>query len=481
MSIAKKLASETAAYSLSSILAKAINYLFGLFIVKYISTEEYGIYSKLYAYAGFLLVFLTHGMETTFFRFLHKQGYKDKAYSVAFTSITNAVIFFIALIFIFITPIGNFVEESHRLIKIFAFIMVFDVLCALPFASLRAQNRPFKFAFYKILNIGIFIFFNGLLFIGLPALDIDFGISKVENIFIANLTASVITFILLAFQTEKFKFTYDAKLHKELWIYGFPIMLVGIAGMTNEMLDRAMLTKLLPYDAATNNIQLAIYSFNYKFAMPISMFLQAYRFAAEPIFFKEASQANNRNMYAEMMKFYIICACFIFLGIMLLMPAFQSFFIWYTPNAKVLFEGVFMVPILLLANLCLGIYFNISTWYKITDKTHFGAIISGIGAVITIVLNLILVPAWGYAGAAWATLFVYIIMVVIGFALERKYFPIPYQYGRIGFYLFISLALFAIYTYFIANNIESLPIKSAIALLILGIYVILVYKTEKRK
>ena len=140
-----------------------------------------------------------------------------------------------------------------------------------------------------------------------------------------------------------------------------------------------------------------------------------------------------------------------------------------------------MVPILLLANLCLGIYFNISTWYKITDKTHFGAIISGIGAVITIVLNLILVPVWGYAGAAWATLFVYIIMVAIGFTLERKYFPIPYQYGRIGFYLFISLALFAIYTYFIANNIESLLIKSAIALLILGIYVILVYKTEKRK
>jgi len=481
LSIARKLASETAAYSISSILAKAINYLFGLFIVKYISTEEYGVYSKLYAYAGFLLVFLTHGMETTFFRFLHKKGYKDKAYSVAFTSVFNAVLFFIVAIFLFITPIANFVEEAPRLIRIFAFIMVFDVLCALPFASLRAQNRPLKFAFYKILNIGVFILFNAVLFIVFPALNIHIGVSKVENIFIANLAASVLTFILLTFQTEKFRFIYDAQLHKELWIYGFPIMLVGIAGMTNEMLDRAMMTKLLPYDTATNNVQLAIYSFNYKFAMPISMFLQAYRFAAEPIFFKEASQANDRNMYAEMMKFYIICACFIFLGILLFMPVFQTFFEWYTPNAKVLFEGVFMVPILLLANLCLGVYFNISTWYKITDKTHYGAIISGIGAIATVILNLILVPAWGYAGAAWSTLFCYIIMVVIGFALERKYFPIPYQFKRIGFYFLITFGLFVGYKYLIADNFDSLTIKGIIALFILSIFVGVVYITEKRK
>lgn len=481
MSFAKKLASETAAYSISSILARFINYLFGLFIIKFITPEEYGVYSKLYAYAGFLLVFLTHGMETTFFRFLNKESSKEKAFSTAFFSVFGLVIVFLCLVFIAIQPIVFFVEEPPRLIKIFAFIMVFDVLCALPYASLRAQNKPYKFAFYKIVNILLFIFINILFFVVLSFFKFNFNISNVEKILIANLSASVFSFIILFFQIPKLLFSFDKNLYKKMLVYGLPIMLVGLAGMINEMLDRAMMTKLLPYDTITNKIQLGIYSFNYKFAMPISMFLQAYRFAAEPIFFKEANSKTNKIMYAQMMKFYIICACFIVLAIITMMPIFKSFFIWYTPSAKILFQGLHIVPILLLANLCLGIYFNLSTWYKITDKTYFGAIISIVGALVTIVLNLILVPKIGYLGAAWSTLACYFSMLLIGFLLERKHFPVPYDFKTICFYLLLTFGLLGVYRLFIEQTITTLFIQALVALVLTGSFVGIVYRIEKRR
>lgn len=481
MGIGKKLASETAAYGLSSILARLINYLFGFFIVKYISTEDYGVYSKMYAYAGFLLVFLTHGMETTFFRFLHKDGFQKKAYSTAFTSVFITTVLFVLSILVFIRPASNFIEEAPQLIRIFIFIMAFDVLSALPFASLRAQNRPLKFAFYKIFNIGIFILFNILFFIILPYFNIEITSSKVDNIFIANLIASVLTFVLLFFQAEKVTWSIDKKQYKEMLLYGLPIMLVGFAGMINEMLDRAMMTKLLPYDTAMNNIQLGIYSFNYKFAMPISMFLQAYRFAAEPIFFREAGKVDNKKIYADMMKFYIIAACFIFLGIVLMMPTLKTFFTWYTSNAAILFEGVFIVPILLIANLCLGAYFNISTWYKITDKTQYGAIIAVVGAIITVVLNFILVPKIGYAGGAWATMICYISMLIIGYVLERKYYPIPYQHGRIALYVGVTLAISFVFNQYISEKIVSMAAQISMAVATMFFYSLLVYVIEKRK
>ncbi|QQR99113.1 MAG: polysaccharide biosynthesis C-terminal domain-containing protein [Sphingobacteriales bacterium] len=481
MGLAKKLASETAAYSVSSILARFINYLFGLFIIRYISAEEYGVYSKLYAYAGFLLVFLTHGMETTFFRFLHKEDSKNNAFFTAFSSVIGCTLLFVLFVFLGISPIQNFVEESAQLIKIFAFIMVFDVFCALPYASLRAQNRPLKFAFFKILNILLFIFSNIIFFIVLPYLNIKLNIPKVEYIFISNLIASVLTFIILLFQIPKLSISFDTQLYKKMLIYGLPVMLVGLAGMTNEMLDRAMMTKLLPYDTITNKIHLGIYSFNYKFAMPITMFLQAYRFAAEPIFFKEASSENNRDMYAQMMKFYIICACFIFLAIITLMPLFKAFFIWYTPTAQVLFQGLFIVPILLLANMCLGVYFNLSTWYKVTDRTYFGAIISVIGASVTVVLNIILVPKIGYVGSAWSTLACYVVMLLVGYVLERKYFPIPYAYKRIGLYLSITMLIFVIYKMVIEQHIPNLFFQVLLSVFILGTYSGIVYKVEKNK
>ncbi|MBK6273782.1 MAG: polysaccharide biosynthesis C-terminal domain-containing protein [Saprospirales bacterium] len=265
-----------------------------------------------------------------------------------------------------------------------------------------------------------------------------------------------------------------------LW-YAMPIMLVGFAGMINEVLDRIIMTRLLPGSLLENKIQLGIYGFNYKFAMIISMFLQAYRFAAEPLFFKNAEKEDNKQMLAKTMKFYTISVCFIFLTITLFMPLIQFSFSKYSPSSATYFEGVGIVPILLMANIFLGIYFNISTWYKITDKTYVGAFISIVGAVVTIVMNIILVPKIGYFGGAWATLACYATMLIIGYITEQKYYPIPYDYKRILFYLAIAVGFYFVLQYLILPMQFSLFINTIIAFCFLLLYVFVAYFLEKKK
>jgi O-antigen/teichoic acid export membrane protein len=263
--------------------------------------------------------------------------------------------------------------------------------------------------------------------------------------------------------------------------YAMPIMLVGFAGMINEVLDRIIMTRLLPYDDITNKEQLGIYGFNYKFAMLVTMFLQAYRFAAEPLFFKHAEKSDSKQILAATMKYYTICVCIIFLSIVLFLPLIQHLFILYSPKSEAYFVGADIIPILLMANICLGIYFNISTWYKITDKTYVGAIISIVGAVITIIMNVILVPKIGYFGAAWATLTCYVSMVIIGYATEQKYYPIPYDYKRILFYLFLAVVLFLVLKYAVLSLQLSLVFNTLIAFGFLFIYILTAFFLEKKR
>jgi len=264
-------------------------------------------------------------------------------------------------------------------------------------------------------------------------------------------------------------------------VYAMPIMLVGFAGMINEVLDRIIMTRLLPFDDITNKEQLGIYGFNYKFAMLVTMFLQAYRFAAEPLFFKHAEKSDSKQILATTMKYYTICVCVIFLSIVLFLPLIQYLFILYSPKSEAYFVGADIIPILLMANICLGIYFNISTWYKITDKTYIGAIISIVGAVITVIMNVILVPKIGYFGAAWATLACYVSMVIIGYATEQKYYPIPYNYKRILFYLFFAVVLFLALKYMVLPLEFSLLLNTIIALFKLLFYLSTAYYLEKKR
>ncbi|MBP8193274.1 MAG: oligosaccharide flippase family protein [Chitinophagales bacterium] len=481
MSTVKKLATDTAAYGVSSILARLINFLFGFLIIKYISQAEFGTFTNFYAYAGFILVVLTHGMETAFFRFVNKEESKEKAFSTAFYSILLVVLFFILLGYVFQQSIADYVKEPTLYVKFFIWMMAFDTLAAIPFASLRKQGRPIAFAALKVMNILLFMAFNVVFFILLPRFNYALDLTKVSYIFIANIFASIITFLLLLKQLKQLHFSLDTALYKQMLKYSMPIMLVGFAGMINEVLDRIIMTRLLPYDDITNKEQLGIYGFNYKFAMLVTMFLQAYRFAAEPLFFKHAEKSDSKTILASTMKYYTICVCVIFLSIVLFLPLIQYLFILYSPKSAAYFVGADIIPILLMANICLGIYFNISTWYKVTDKTYVGAIISVVGAIITILMNVILVPKIGYFGAAWATLACYVSMVIIGYVTEQKYYPIPYNYKRILFYLFFALALFLVLKFVILPIALSLLLNTLIAVLFLSFYIITAYFLERKK
>ena len=272
LSTVKKLASDTAAYGVSSILARLINFLFGFLIIKYISQAEFGTFTNFYAYAGFILVLLTHGMETAFFRFVNKEESKEKAFSTAFYSILSVVLLFVAVGYVFQQPIADYVKEPTLYVKFFIWMMAFDTLAAIPFASLRKQGKPVAFAVLKVMNILLFIVLNILFFMVLPSFGYQLPFTKVSSIFIANIIASIITFLFLLKQFNQLEFSLDAALYKQMLKYSMPIMLVGFAGMINEVLDRIIMTRLLPYDDITNKEQLGIYGFNYKFAMLLPCF-----------------------------------------------------------------------------------------------------------------------------------------------------------------------------------------------------------------
>ena len=493
MSLLRKLASDTAAYGLSSILARFINYIFSFIIVKAITTAEYGDFTKFYAYAGFLQVVLTHGMETSYFRFKSKGGDNPKAFGTGFISILIWATLFLILCYIFQTPIAHYtrVEENPEFVLLFAWIMAFDTLCALPFASLRANNKAIKFAVIRIINIIIYTFFMVLLVFWLPkvyepAFKADafwtgfyHPEEKVTYVFVANLIASFCTLLMLSKELLQLKFGADFKLYKKMIPYALPIMLVGFAGMINEMLSRVMMEYLLPFDPLRNKELLGIFGFNYKFAMLITLFLQAYRYAAEPFFFAHAEKSNAKDVYAKSMLFFIIAGCFIFLLVMTTLPLLQFYLLKFDPKYMEYFKGQNVIPILLSANLLLGIYFNLSTWYKVTDKTHIGAMIAVLGAILTFTFNFIFIPKYGYTGAAVSTLLCYFSMVVVGYLTEVKYYPITYDFKSIFFYLILTAGLWKFFD-MIGMLLDNAWLKTGIATIILLIFTLVAYIRQKR-
>lgn len=495
MSLLKKLASDTAAYGLSSILARLINYIFSFIIVKAVTTAEYGDYTKFYAYAGFLQVVLTHGMETSYFRFNTKGGKQPKAFATGFLSMVIFSFVFLLLSYVFQIRIAEMVRVAGNpeFVLFFAWIMAFDTFAALPFASLRANNKAIKFAVYRVVNIIVFIGFILLLLFWLPKwydqgvisgqlwtkyYNPDYGVGYV---FIANLIASIITFLLLFGELKQLKSGIDMSLYKKMLPYALPIMLVGFAGMINEMLSRVMMEYLLPYDAYTNKEILGVFGFNYKFAMLITLFLQAYRYAAEPFFFANSENANAKYVYSKSMHYFIIAGCFIFLGVMVMIPFIQKILISFDTKYIEYFEGQNVVPILLAANLLLGIYFNLSTWYKVTDKTHIGAMIAIFGAGMTFLLNWIMIPRFGYTGAAVSTLLCYLSMVIVGYIAELKYYPIPYNLKGGAFFIAFTFLLWKGFEWINGTFALHLGWLTSLSVLILLIYISVAYISERRK
>ncbi len=496
MSKLKKLAGQTVIYGVSSILARFLNFMLTPFYTSkgMFSAEQFGVITEMYAYVAFLIIFLTYGMETTFFRYTTKKEIdSQRVYSNILYSVTCSSFIFIFIAILFSQTIANWLGYSGHAEYVvwFAIIVALDALSAIPQAKLRKESKAKKFALINVVNVAVNIGFN-LFFLVYCKSNFEAGntnwlINLVYNeeigvgyVFISNLMASVVKFLLLGGELN-FKGVFDWGLLKEMYRYAYPMLFVGLAFNINEMLDRVMLKDILTNKYLAENeflssqdanqmalTKLGIYGANYKIAMIISLFLQAYRYAAEPFFFNQEKEKNATKTYAKVMNFFMIIVCTMFLAIAMNLQIVK----YFTPNSD-FWVGLGIVPIILAANVMLGVYVNQSIWYKLSSKTAYGALISIAGALITITINLLFIPAYGYMASAWATFICYSSMTALSYYLGQKHYPIPYNLRKLGLYGGLAMLFFFIririeinagfnWVEFIYNNVLTLVYISVV-------------------
>jgi len=445
----KRLAAQTAVYGISSILGRFINYLLVPLFTYYFTPREYGVVSEFYAYAGFFAVLLAFGFETGYFRFRDREGRQpDVVYATALRFLLASNLLFFLLLLAASDSLAQALRhgEHPEYVWWMAAILAMDAVGAIAFARLRAEQRAGRFAAIKLLEILVNVALCLFLIVYCRAAhaqspDSLFGALwnpaiGVGYIFIANLIASAVKLLLLAPQLRGVVHGFDAALFRRMLRYSLPMVIIGFAGVTNEMLDRALMKYLLPYDLDTNLQQLGIYSACYKLSILMSLFIQAFRYAAEPFFFAHARQPEARATYAAVLNYFVIFCVFIFLLVTGYIDLFQ-YFIGAPFRA-----GLHIVPVLLVANLFLGVYVNLSIWYKLTDRTLTGAWISVAGALVTVACLLWWVPLFGYIGAAWATLACYASMALASYLLGRRYYPVPYDLKRVLGYMVLGVMLY---------------------------------------
>ena len=493
MSDIKRLASQTAVYGIPTIVGRFLNYFLVPLYTYNIATQDYGVVSELYAYVAFLMIILTYGMETAFFRF--SQDYdKSKVYNTALFSLMVSTTLFLLITFLSLSPICSVMQYSNHktYIALFLIILALDALRAIPYALLRRENMAKRFAFIKTVDIFSNILFN-LFFIALCPILYNKGFYLITSwfnpndlvlyIFVSNCLASFISFILLIPQFSQFRFNIDFKVLKRMLVYGFPVMIGGLAGMVNETFDRIALKHLVTIpDNITDTAKIAeykmsqigIYGACYKLSIVISLFIQAFKFAAEPFFFSKMKQQDAKKSYSEVMTAFVIFLCFIFLVVMGYIDLFQYFM------GKDYRIGIMVVPILLMANIFLGIYYNLSIWYKVSDKTKYGAYIALIGAAITLIGNYFLVPILGYKGAAWTTLICYFVISLLCYLIGQKFYPVAYKVKRIAFYILFSLGLYSV-MYYLQDNIQNIMLRLAINTVLIIVYLVLCYILDFKK
>lgn len=473
----KRLVSQTAIYGLSSIVGRFLNYLLVPLFTYYFAPAEYGVVSEFYAYMGFFAVLLVFGLETGYFRF--REGDErppEVVYATALRALAGANGAFLLLALLLQGSLAELLQHTDHPEYVWwsAAILAMDSVGALAFARLRAENRPVRFALVKVVEIGVNVLLN-LFFIVYcrQAHEADPGSLAgqlwnpaigVGYIFIANLAASVVKMLLLFPQFRGFTAGFDGALFVRMMRYSLPMVVIGFAGIINEMLDRAALKYLLPHDAVTNMAQLGIYSACYKLSILMSLFIQAFRYAGEPFFFAYAKQKDARQTYADVLRYFLIFCVFIFLLVTLYLDLFQYFI------GAAYREGLHVVPVLLLANLFLGLYVNLSIWYKLSDRTLMGAGVSLVGATITVVLLLWWVPLFGYAGAAWAHLACYGSMTLISYLLGRRYYPVSYDVARVIAYILTGIAIYLANAWVVAQGAVHHLVSGSLGLILfLGI------------
>ncbi|MGB0369294.1 MAG: lipopolysaccharide biosynthesis protein [Flavobacteriales bacterium] len=455
MSILKKLAGQTAIYGVSSIIGRFLNYLVVPLHTAVFLPQQYGVITEMYAYVAFLIIMLTYGMETAYFRFSTKNEHEPRTiFSTVLSSLVSSTALFIVMAIIFAQPIADWLlyPNNKEYVVWFGIIVGLDAISSIPLARLRTENKAKTFAGINIANVLVYLGLN-FFFLSycLPLVSEGGGNwltdtfynsnTGVGYVFIANLIASGVKFLLLIPTMLRGLTKPQVKLLKPMLVYSLPLLIAGLAGMMNEMFDRVMLKRLLyPILGEEGAMyQLGVYGACYKLSIVIALMIQAFRYAAEPFFFSQEKEKGSKQLYAKIMTYFVWALAGTFLFVMLYIDLFKHFI-----RQEEFWAGLEIVPILLLANIFLGIYYNQSVWYKLTDRTSYGAGLAIFGAAITIVLNLMFIPVYGYMASAWATLICYGSMMLASYFLGQKYYPVPYEVGKLAAFLIGAIGLYGV-------------------------------------
>lgn len=466
MSTAKKFAGQTAVYGFSTIVQRLLSSLLTPLYTSAYRPSVYGIFSTMFSYASILNAILAFGMETTFFRYLNKDTTnKKQVYNNGFW-----VVFMLSVLFLFLTlpfthtiagliKIGKDTPQSEfeLFIRYFIGILVLDSWCVIPFAKLRADGRPMRYGAVKLVNIVVMVMLNLIFIFGIPywiAHNLPGAIwfkqwfvhGWIVYVFLSNLVASFITFLMLLPELLELRIKFDGEMFKDMLIYSWPILIANLSYIINENLDKILLGKLLPVNISEHDV--GVYSGCAKISIFLSIFIQAFRLGAEPFFFSHAKNKNSGQTYARIMNYFVITVCLIFVAVTANIQILK-----YYVNNRSYWVGLDVVPPLLFGYVSLGIYMNLSVWYKLSDQTKYGLYISSVGAILTIIINVLFIPRYSYMASAWASLIAYAAMMVLSYLWGQKNYPIPYNIKKNLAYIISSILIVFLSFYVFKRNI----------------------------
>ena len=468
----KSVVKDTAIYGLSSIVGRFLNYLLVPLYTAKLSAASggYGVITNVYAYTALLMVILTYGMETTFFRYVNKEGENpDKVYSTTMISVASTSLLFVLLVLLFLQPISSFMgyADHSSYIWVMAVTVAVDAFACIPFAYLRYKKRPMKFAILKLANIMMAILLNLFFFLLLPVWTGNGGLVDAGYAFYINLFCSVALLFFLLKEITAVPFDFDKALLRRMLSYSWPILVLGVAGILNQTADKILFPYI--YQGTDAHSQLGIYGAASKIAMIMAMITQAFRYAYEPFVFGNNNDKDSRNTYAKAMKFFIIFTLLAFLVVMAYIDLLKYII------GRDYWEGLKVVPVVMAAEIMMGIYFNLSFWYKLIDKTIWGAWFSGIGCVVLITVNVLFVPRYGYMACAWAGFMGYASAMTISYLVGQKKYPINYPLKEIVLYVALAAVLYIGIGY--SNRL--LPLWAALAMNTVIIFLFIAYIVKK--
>lgn len=476
----KQLFGQTAVYGLGIVLPRLLNYLLLTpFYTRVFEKATYGVITELYAYVVFLLVILTYGMETGFFRYAGNSERKERVYTTVLVSLFATSALFISLVLLFSNSLSSWMgyASNPEYIRYLAVIVGVDAFTSIPFARIRLYNRAGKYAAIRIIEVSVNIGLN-LFFLYYcprhPDSDLVAMVYKEEigvgYVLISNMVASLGKLVLLTGEIlAAFRSRFERKMMAVILRYSYPLLVAGMAGTVNEALDRILLKHLIPPEQLPME-QLGVYGANYKMAVLMTLFVQMFKYAAEPFFFSRSSDKNAKELYADVMNFFVVAGLLIFLMVNLYL---EYFILFIGAGFR---EGAHIVPVILMANLIMGIFFNLSIWYKLTNKTMIGAVLVLVGAGVTVVVNVLFIPRYGYVASAWAHLLCYSLMVLLSFLWSRKHYAIPYKTGRILAYMVMALVIYFFNELFL-QHVERF--REVYGLLLLALFGTVVWLKER--